>query len=74
MTCSRVRTRLSPQQKARNSAEALTMYPEQVEELQRLDSQIRGGTTVVAALIYNSWLQIANVGDSRYTFVICFIA
>ena len=53
------------QQKARNSAEALKLFPEQVEEIQRLDSQIKGGTTVVLALICNNFLHIANVGDSR---------
>ena len=53
------------QQKARNAAEALSLFPNQVEEIQRLDNQIRGGTTAVVALFYNDYLHIANVGDSR---------
>lgn len=58
------------QQKARNSAEALSLFPSQVEEIQRLDNEIKGGTTAVVALIYNHYLHIANVGDSRA--LLCF--
>lgn len=41
------------------------MFPDQVDEIQRLDNQIKGGTTAVLAVIYNGYLHIANVGDSR---------
>ena len=41
------------------------MFPDQVEEIQRLDNQIKGGTTAVLAILYNGYLHIANVGDSR---------
>ena len=47
------------------------MFPDQVEEIQRLDNQIRGGTTAVLALIYNHYLHIANVGDSRA--ILCYL-
>ena len=53
------------QQKASNSIEAIKRFPDQVEEIERLDSQIKGGTTVAVAAIYNQKLYVANVGDTR---------
>ena len=48
------------------------MFPTQVEELQRLQDQIKGGTTAVVALILNNThLWVANVGDSRA--VLCYL-
>ena len=41
------------------------LCPQQVDEIDHLDNQIKGGTTVVLALIYNNHLYVANVGDSR---------
>ena len=41
------------------------LCPQQVDEIDHLDNQIKGGTTVVLALVYNNHLYIANVGDSR---------
>ncbi len=41
------------------------MYPHQVEEIQRLDEMIKGGTTVVLAVVCNNVLYVSNVGDSR---------
>ncbi len=61
---------LPPQQKAHNSAEALRLYPGQVQEIQSLDDDIRGGTTAVIAVVYNSKLYVANCGDSRA--VLCY--
>lgn len=40
-------------------------FPSQTAEIGRLDEHIKGGTTVVAALIYDSKLYVANIGDSR---------
>jgi TAK1-binding protein 1 len=41
------------------------LCPQQVDEIDHLDNQIKGGTTVVLALICNNRLFVANVGDSR---------
>ena len=41
------------------------LCPQQVDEIEHLDNQIKGGTTVVMALVYNRQLYVANVGDSR---------
>ena len=60
-------------QKAKNSAEALRLFPNEVEEIQRLDSQIRGGSTAVLAVLEaGRVLRVANVGDSRA--LLCYLS
>ena len=53
------------QQKAINSAEAYRLYPGQVAEIQRLDEEIKGGTTAVMSVVFKNKLYVANCGDSR---------
>ena len=62
---SHTHTHTHTQQKARNSAEAMSLFPGQVQEIQRLDEQIKGGTTAVMAVVINNKLYVANCGDSR---------
>lgn len=45
--------------------DAAKRYPNQVEQIERLNRQIRGGTSVVIALVFFGYLYVANVGDSR---------
>lgn len=44
---------------------AYKLFPTQIAEIGRLDELIKGGTTVVGALIFENKLYAANVGDSR---------
>ncbi|XP_070580706.1 TGF-beta-activated kinase 1 and MAP3K7-binding protein 1-like [Ptychodera flava] len=45
--------------------EVYQQYPESVNRLQQLESEINGGTTAIVTLIVNNKLYVANVGDSR---------
>lgn len=48
-----------------SSYEAYQQYPEVVSELNKLNSELSGGTSAVVALIYQNKLYVANVGNSR---------
>ncbi|XP_052773974.1 TGF-beta-activated kinase 1 and MAP3K7-binding protein 1-like [Mya arenaria] len=45
--------------------EACQTYPDIMNKLHTLDSEISGGTTATVVLIYNNKLYVANVGDTR---------
>ncbi|XP_013386022.1 TGF-beta-activated kinase 1 and MAP3K7-binding protein 1 [Lingula anatina] len=45
--------------------DAARQFPDLVDQLQRLDMEIAGGTTATIALIRDSKLSVANVGNSR---------
>lgn len=45
--------------------EACQQYPDIMNKLHALDSEISGGTTATVVLIYNNKLYMANVGDTR---------
>ncbi|KAK6171338.1 hypothetical protein SNE40_019549 [Patella caerulea] len=45
--------------------DAYQKYPEIMNKLHALETQISGGTTACVVLIYNNKLYVANVGDTR---------
>ena len=52
-------------QQGLTSYQAQLQYPDEVAQLQGLESEITGGCTAVLAVIANKKLYVANVGDSR---------
>lgn len=48
-----------------DSATAYRLFRPQVDEIAQLSGVIQGGTTVVAALIHENKLYVANIGNSR---------
>lgn len=47
------------------SYEAASKYPEIVQQLNKISSDVSDGTTAITCLIHNNKIYIANVGDSR---------
>ena len=48
--------------KGMNQFEMYSKYPEQIQKLQQIETDLTGGTTAVVALIINNRLYVANVG------------
>ena len=59
------RTQLALQIQGMSTLEAYREFPEIVERLKTVTSEVAAGTAAVVALIHNGLLHVANVGDSK---------
>lgn len=59
------RTQLALQIQGMSTLEAYRQFPEIVDRLKTVTSEVAAGTAAVVALIHNDRLHVANVGDSK---------